>query len=83
MGITPNDYVRVKLSEYGRQILRTQHADLQSSLPSAALAGDGVPEEDGDGWSKWQLWWLMYKLGNTGAGSPQPFSDFEIVEEKS
>jgi hypothetical protein len=81
MGITPNDYVRVKLTEYGRNVLRQQHDDLKAAYPKTTLAGDGVPDEDADGWSEWQLWWLMQKLGGTGASAPLPFNDFEIVEK--
>lgn len=80
MGITPNDYVRVKLTDYGRQVLRKQHEELQAAYPKTPISGDGVPNEDADGWSKWQLWWLMHKLGGTGTGAPIPFDDFEIDE---
>lgn len=82
MTFTPNDYVRIKLTDYGRQMLRKQHEQLKAGLrcPSM-LSGDGVPAEDENGWSKWQLWWLIEKFGSeSGAGSPFPFDDFEIMD---
>lgn len=55
-----NDFVMVKLTDYGRQCLREN---------SFAL-----PEEDKDGWSKWQAWVLMQELGKyLSWGCKQPF----------
>ena len=79
MPTTPNDYVRVKLTAYGREVLRKQHDELVAAYPKSRLGGDGVPDEDADGWSVWQLWRLMAKLGPAmTAGRPHAFDDFEI-----
>lgn len=80
VGITPNDYVRIKLTDYGRELLRKQHQALNAKL-QIPLPGDGVPDEDEQGWSKWHLWWLMRKFGGLGAGSPFAFDDFEICKK--
>ena len=82
MPTTPNDYVRVKLTEAGRKILRAQRKALIESYPNSTLGGDGIPNEDEDGWSRWQLWWLISTFGETHAGSQMPFDDFEIEQKK-
>lgn len=55
-----NDDVYVKLTDLGRKIHR-QNFD-------AIMAGSNFqyfpPNEDEDGWSKWQLWDLMSQFGS-------------------
>lgn len=58
-----NNYVRVKLTPLGREIHRKQHEDLNNQFPAARLTYR-APEEDADGWSKWQAWELMRTFGN-------------------
>lgn len=56
-----NHYVRVKLTERGRAILRRQHEAI-----FAGLARDypyTEPEADAEGWTEFQLWDLMSRLG--------------------
>lgn len=67
-----NYYVRVKLTEYGKKILRENYEEFRKSFP---LVGDyQEPKEDENGWSKWQLWVLMSELGQyCCAGGNQPF----------
>ena len=65
-----NDHVRVKLTDYGRELLRQQD--------EAFFAKTGVSllpqHEDADGWSTWQLWTLMERLGAyCRLGGPEPF----------
>lgn len=69
-----NDYVYVRLTDFGRACLQRNHDEL------VALAGGHdpflfkLPKEDNDGWSKWQMWHLMGELGQyTGMGSRNPF----------
>lgn len=62
-----NSYVRVKLTELGRERLR-QHVDelnafIRQHSPKAQLLPYDTVEEDADGWSEWQLWSLMPPLG--------------------
>ena len=85
MGITLNDYVRVRLNEHGRSILRRQRAELVATLRDpSSLPGDGVPDEDANGWSKWQLWWLISKFSDhVNAGAHAVFDEFEIEPKQS
>lgn len=57
-----NDYVLVKLNEIGRDILRELDAERNRRYPDFDW-GSSLPEEDEEGWSKWQLWELMKKFG--------------------
>lgn len=79
MRFNVNNYVRVKLTDIGRDALRKEHENLYRLF-------DKVPEylppkEDADGWSEWQLWDLMNKLGpHCRNGAHVPFStEIEIV----
>lgn len=56
-----NDKVRVKLTDLGRSALEADHATFWASVGRAMPYT--APKEDADGWSKWQLWSLMSKLG--------------------
>ena len=56
-----NNYVRVQLNEVGRRILRENHEALRRQVPT--VFEYRPPEEDEDGWSKWQLWSLMSQFG--------------------
>lgn len=56
-----NHYVRVKLTDRGRQILRENHQRLFGARASEFAHRE--PVEDAEGWSKWQLWSLMHELG--------------------
>lgn len=68
-----NEYFRVKLTERGKQLHRDQHAALNARFP-AALLKYTAPEEDGEGWSKWQAWHLMQTFGeHIGMGFDPPF----------
>lgn len=65
-----NDTVRVRLTDYGRAVLRddwqsTTNIYYASPERSAALRGEyKPPKEDEDGWSEWQLWALMAAFGD-------------------
>lgn len=63
-----NDYVLVRLTDVGKEILRKK--------------GFSLPKEDADGWSKWQLWSLMNTFGEyTQLGKDVPFeTEIEIPE---
>lgn len=56
-----NDYVIVRLTEFGRKKLKEQY-DESCRKYGNSLPYD-PPVEDKDGWSRWQLWDLMEKLG--------------------
>jgi hypothetical protein len=60
-----NDYVKVQLTEHGRAVHRTQHELLLGHLPNRDRCEFpySPPDEDEDGWSKWQLWSLLKTFG--------------------
>lgn len=58
-----NDYVRVKLTDRGRKIHRQQFRQLNRQLPETADLKYSPPNEDEDGWCKFQLWDLMQRFG--------------------
>ena len=61
-----NEYVRVQLTDHGRELHR-QNYDIQ--MEKLRPAYDWNPweykpvEEDANGWSEWQLWVLMQEFG--------------------
>lgn len=68
-----NETVLVRLNDHGREIIKKDDAKWGELYPR--LRGHStLPEEDADGWSKWQLWRLMTKFGpHMLAGAPNPF----------
>jgi len=73
-----NDHVRVKLTDLGRQILIKNHIELFGSQDKYK-----APEEDAEGWSRWQLWELMQELGNSCYnGCNVPFETTIILEKE-
>jgi hypothetical protein len=81
-----NDTVRVRLTDYGRAVLRD---DWQSTTniyyarpEQREIRGEyKPPKEDENGWSEWQLWALMEAFGeHTGNGCRLSFETaIEIV----
>jgi DNA-binding MarR family transcriptional regulator len=68
MDFNINRNVFVKLTDEGRRILRQAHDDLHAHIRSVSPMPTNPseyrpPEEDEDGWSKWQLWELMASFG--------------------
>ena len=81
-----NDTVRVRLTDYGRAVLRDDWqftTDVYYASPkSRAIRGEyKPPKEDAHGWSEWQLWALMEAFGEyTGQGFSLSFeTEIEIV----
>ena len=58
-----NNHVYVKLTDSGLDTLRQNH-DKLNEFAKGVLGEFKPPEEDEDGWSKWQLWCLMSELGH-------------------
>lgn len=76
MEFNVNNYVRVRLTETGREKLRQWHKDLMGTMD-----GYREPKEDADGWSRWQMWSLMQQLGwALGNGITAPFETTIIIE---
>ncbi|MEY3205046.1 MAG: hypothetical protein RLZZ21_1377 [Planctomycetota bacterium] len=66
-----NDYVRVRLTDHGRALLKKQHERLNAITTYLPYT---PPTEDADGWSKWQLHRLLNHFGaHTGMGMPLCF----------
>lgn len=57
-----NDKVWVRLTAEGRRRLREQHNALVRALPGLKLP-EYTPPVEINGWSEWQLWDLMHRLG--------------------
>lgn len=54
--------VKVKLTEYGKDILREQHNSLYKTIN--VKKEFKLPPEDDNGYSEWQLWNLMATFGD-------------------
>lgn len=68
-----NEPVWVKLTERGRKIHRAQNDAINEQFPNVNLEYR-APEEDAEGWSKWQMWSLMQTFGaHIGMGIEPPF----------
>lgn len=74
-----NHYVRVRLNDLGRKIHR------ECWTPFCVHHAYSPPEEDADGWSRFQMWELMATFGpNLGNGMNVPFeTTIDIVENQS
>lgn len=71
-----NDSVLVKLTDVGRQKLREQDEEFKSK--TGLSCSSSVPSEDSEGWSRWQLWDLMNRLGSECYMGCQPAFDLTI-----
>lgn len=69
-----NNYVHVRLTPHGRECLRKNYNELASHFGGKLSWDFRLPEEDADGWSKWQMHDLMDSLGKyVGMGRELPF----------
>jgi hypothetical protein len=78
-----NDNCKVRLTDHGREILQRDHYDFWMKCNHPEFANNYHPPiEDVNGWSTWQMWILMQKLGQyQGIGVKNVFDlDIEIVE---
>lgn len=82
MKFNVNQYVKVRLTDYGRKIHKEDHDKLNSLFGDPNWEYHKV-QEDENGWSKWQLWDLMRAFGkHCYNGCKPPFdTNIEIVEE--
>lgn len=81
MNFNINNIVKIKLTNHGRDICKRRYDD--SRPYSVGCPCDYVPpEEDEEGWSRWQAWQLMEVFGaKIGPGLPTPFDANIIIEE--
>lgn len=69
-----NDYVRVKLTERGFEILKKDAEEFRRLYPTALLGAYVPPKVDAEGYSKFQLWHLMKEFGpHITMGTVPPF----------
>jgi hypothetical protein len=81
-----NYNVKVKLTEFGKQMLEQDHNEFWSSQGARGMLDKfpyEPPTEDEDGYVKFQLWSLMYQLGKyCGLGREIPFDTVILIDEK-
>ncbi len=58
-----NNVVRVKLNDAGRTYLEAAHVAFWARLGRPAPYDFKLPDEDAEGWSRWQLWSFMEHFG--------------------
>jgi len=78
-----NDYVKVKITDFGFKILEEQHQDLLKRIPTYDTPFEEVrPRVDESGWTKMQLWMIMQKFGPyMGMVQEQPIEINITIEE--
>lgn len=78
-----NNYVFVRLTDYGRECLRKNYDELASHFKGGLPWKFDLPKEDADGWSKWQMHALMDALGKyVGIAKEIPFETTIRIETK-
>lgn len=81
MKFNVNDYVKVKLTKKGLEILKEQHAQLQSYYHKHNIEFD-PPSVDEDGYSSFQMHYLMNIFGpGMLLGCEVPFETEIIIED--
>ena len=69
-----NHYVHVRLTPHGRECLRKNYDELAGFYGGKLTWEFRLPDEDAEGWSKWQMHDLMDALGKyVGMGRELPF----------
>jgi len=81
MKFNVNENVRVKLTPTGKDILRKKF-DLAHERMPQVFKEFSLPEEDAQGFSKWQMWQLFADFGeHIYLGCNPPFeTEIEIIE---
>lgn len=86
MKLNINHDVKVKLTDYGREICHKQWSDTMTYFDRRDKFPYVPPKEDENGWSTWQLWDLMNTFGEVlYMGNPKlPFeTEIEIIENEN
>jgi hypothetical protein len=72
-----NEHVLVQLTQRGRDLHRANWESLMEKFQTPSgnpRFAYRPPEEDSDGYSRWQMWHLMHTFGpNMGLASEVPF----------
>ena len=91
MKFNVNNYIKVKISDYGEELLRLDHDKSVKQLweihPRLAMREEGnftLPIEDEEGYSKMQMWHFMAIFGkHIYLGCELPFeTTVEILENE-
>ena len=78
-----NNYIKVRLTDSGREIHKQRHAALFTGYPAQKYPYQ-PPKEDADGWSRWQAWDFMATFGPyMGNGLDVPAETEIIIETES
>lgn len=78
-----NANVKVKLTEFGKQMLEQDHNEFWSSRGMLDKFPYEPYKSDADGYVKFQLWSLMKHLGMyCGLGLEMPFDTVILIDEK-
>lgn len=79
-----NDTVKVKLTEHGKKLLERDWNDFWGSRGKLNEYPYKPKEPDADGYVRFQLWDLMYKLGKyCGLGCEPPFETVILIDENN
>lgn len=82
--INLNDNIKVKLTEYGKNIYRSQFDDLNRTLKrkGVPLCSRPEPDIDAEGYTKMQMWCFMELFGpHIGLGKQNFIEPLEVVCE--
>jgi hypothetical protein len=82
MKFNVNNYVKVRLTDEGRTIIKCKRYS-NPLLKGYLDYDDTYPKEDENGWSMWQMWDLMSMFGDyMYNGCRIPFeTEIEIIEK--
>jgi hypothetical protein len=75
-----NEYIKVKLTDFGKRMLEQDHIKFFTSLGILDKYPYTPPEEDSNGYSKFQLWELMRNFGKyMRNGGELPFQTVILI----
>lgn len=77
--VNMNEWVKVKLTDYGIEVLKKQHKELQRILKTNREFTP--PETDDGGYVKFQLWDLFERFGSHVGLCKAKCFEFEILIE--
>lgn len=58
-----NEYIKVRLTDYGRKMHRKNYDEFWGKIAVPRIIDYIPPIEDEDGWSTWQMWTFMEQFG--------------------
>lgn len=78
--INLNDWIKVKLTDHGKDIYRRYKTQLADALKQTTASVQIEPDIDEDGYTKFQLWHYIELFGNyIGMGEDAVIMPLEIV----